>query len=220
MIPFRPFLRKEDLENPFYPKNTCRSGIKYSGTGLQNSQKTIMIFLLKLIGFHDNIAGTIRQGEFMKTPIIAREAVLNDIDTIIKFRIDFLKELGNIKTEAECDILSKKNRSFFLRNMASKDVIVWFIDSSGKIASTGAILLFKRPPVTIDSNGLEAYVFNLYTVPEFRRQGYATAIMHKIMEEAKKMQCSRTWLHATEEGALLYEKLGYRKKEDVMEFIL
>ncbi len=155
-----------------------------------------------------------------KTAATVREAVLNDIDIIIKLRIDFLKELGNIKTYAECEILSKKNRAFFLRNMASKDVVVWFIDSMGKIAATGALLYFKRPPVSAGNEGVEAYIFNLYTLPEFRNQGLATKIMHKIMEEAKKTQCSRAWLHATEEGHKLYEKLGFKKKDDVMEFIL
>jgi hypothetical protein len=44
--------------------------------------------------------------------------------------------------------------------------------------------------------------------------------MHSLTEEARKLQCSRAWLHATKEGFMLYEKLGYRKNETVMEFML
>ncbi len=148
-----------------------------------------------------------------------RQAVLDDIDIIIKIRLDFLKELGTVVSDHDAEILSKKSRDFFLRSMASKDTFVWFIEKDGKIVSTGAFLIFKQLPLSLNETGIDAYIFNIYTIPEYRRQGLATIITHQIMNEAKKVQCMRVWLHAIGEGALLYEKLGFKKREDVMEFL-
>ncbi len=148
-----------------------------------------------------------------------RQAVLDDIDIITKLRVDFLQELGTIGNEKEAEILAKKSRDFFLRNMASKEALIWFIEKDDKIVSTGAFLIFKHPPLSIKETGIDAYIFNIYTLPEYRRQGLATIITHIIMDEASKVPCMRVWLHAVGEGVMLYEKLGFKRKENVMEFL-
>ncbi|MGA2141563.1 MAG: GNAT family N-acetyltransferase [Brevinematales bacterium] len=148
-----------------------------------------------------------------------RQAILDDIDTITTLRLDFLRDLGTIGSEKEAEILTKKSRDFFLRSMASKEAMIWFIEKNNKIVSTGAFLIFKHPPLSMKETGVDAYIFNIYTLPEFRRMGLATEITHLIMEEARKVPCMRVWLHATGEGILLYEKLGFKAKENVMEFM-
>jgi ribosomal protein S18 acetylase RimI-like enzyme len=156
----------------------------------------------------------------MDKQFTVRQAVLDDIDVITKLRIDFLKELGMIANDKEAEILMKKSRDFFLRNMASKETLIFFIEKDSVIVSTGAFLIFRHPPLSITETGIEAYIFNIYTLPEYRRHGLASKITHIIMEEAKKVSCTRVWLHANGEGILLYEKLGFKLKEDVMELML
>jgi ribosomal protein S18 acetylase RimI-like enzyme len=61
--------------------------------------------------------------------------------------------------------------------------------------------------VTGDVIGL----YSVATVPEFRRLGYAEAIMRNIIEEAgRSNSIERTVLQATQSGLSLYQRMGYR----------
>lgn len=50
---------------------------------------------------------------------------------------------------------------------------------------------------------------NVYTVPEYRRQGIATEMLKMIIGLSKEKSISRLELSATEKGKGLYEKLGF-----------
>lgn len=56
-----------------------------------------------------------------------------------------------------------------------------------------------------------AGIYSVATLPQFRRLGFAEAIMRRVIEEAERTQGIRaTVLQATWSGISLYERLGYR----------
>lgn len=58
---------------------------------------------------------------------------------------------------------------------------------------------------------------NMYTKPEYRRQGIAYKTLDLLVTEAKARGISAISLEATEAGRALYEKYGFVKMEDEME---
>jgi GNAT superfamily N-acetyltransferase len=52
-------------------------------------------------------------------------------------------------------------------------------------------------------------VVNVYTEPEYRRQGIARALMLALMEWARTTAADRVVLHASSDGRALYESLGF-----------
>jgi GNAT superfamily N-acetyltransferase len=50
---------------------------------------------------------------------------------------------------------------------------------------------------------------NMYTVPEWRGRGVATALLREIIKFVKGTGARRIWLRATEEGRPVYEKAGF-----------
>jgi len=66
------------------------------------------------------------------------------------------------------------------------------------------------PPNYSNQSGKVAYIMNMYTLPEYRRQGVAAELLKRTIEGAKACGYSKITLHATDMGRPLYEKFGFR----------
>lgn len=53
-------------------------------------------------------------------------------------------------------------------------------------------------------------VYNMSTLPEFRRRGVATAVMSAILQDARSLECEYVGLTPTLMGRSLYQRLGFR----------
>lgn len=80
--------------------------------------------------------------------------------------------------------------------------------------------LFSRIPYKENLTGLEGYILNIYTSPQFREYGYANRILDKIIKYALSNQIKRLWLHGSEQAKVLYGKRGFIKKDNEMELLL
>jgi ribosomal protein S18 acetylase RimI-like enzyme len=54
-----------------------------------------------------------------------------------------------------------------------------------------------------------AYVYNVYVAPEHRRKGLAHRLMNELLEHCRQEGIKTVWLHASDEGRSLYEKMGF-----------
>lgn len=60
---------------------------------------------------------------------------------------------------------------------------------------------------------------NMYTAPEYRRQGIAIHTLDLLVKNAKKQGVSQIAFEATAMGRPLYERYGFMKMEDEMELV-
>jgi GNAT superfamily N-acetyltransferase len=58
-------------------------------------------------------------------------------------------------------------------------------------------------------NGKRGTLLNVFTYPEYRRIGLATKVIKQIITNVKQIGISTIDLDSTQEGKLLYEKLGF-----------
>src|SRR5690349_6604876 len=59
------------------------------------------------------------------------------------------------------------------------------------------------------AEGRHAIVLNVWTEPDWRRRGLATLLLKKILDWARAERLDRLVLHASDEGRLVYERLGF-----------
>ena len=64
-------------------------------------------------------------------------------------------------------------------------------------------------------SGKIAYVMNLCTLPDYRKQGIARLLMQKVIEWIKKNDLTVVSLHATEMGRKMYEELGFKETNEM-----
>lgn len=67
-------------------------------------------------------------------------------------------------------------------------------------------------------NSKAAYIQNMYTLKEYRRQGLAKELFVRTLEEAKAKGCSKVILNASDDGKPLYEQFGFKDVPDEMEY--
>jgi GNAT superfamily N-acetyltransferase len=93
-------------------------------------------------------------------------------------------------------------------------------ESEGRLVASSGMCLFRRLPLPESPPGLEGYVLNMYTEPEWRRRGLARALLHHLLDVARSRGVHRLWLHATNDGRTLYEREGFSPNPTALERLL
>jgi len=61
---------------------------------------------------------------------------------------------------------------------------------------------------------------NMYTLPQWRGKGIATALLQELIEYVKTTtEAKRIWLRTTRDGQSVYEKSGFVFTTDEMEYV-
>ena len=81
----------------------------------------------------------------------------------------------------------------------------------------GGISYFQVMPTYHNPTGKKAYIMNMYTNPDYRRQGIAFKTLELLVADAKERGITSISLEATDMGRPLYEKYGFVKMNDEME---
>ena len=144
-------------------------------------------------------------------PLHVRAAGPADLQTVLDFRMGMLgaifpAEKGGPPWDRAA--LRQENERWLAEHLG-RDCSAWLAEIDGEPAGTAAILWFPHPPGPRNPHGIEAYILNVYTRPEFRRLGVARALMTRAIAEARATGVSRIWLRASDEGRPLYEELGF-----------
>lgn len=84
--------------------------------------------------------------------------------------------------------------------------------------AAGTLALFVRLPYPGNLAGREAYLLNMYTVPAWRARGIATALLDAMTAHARAMGLGKVWLHASDAGRPLYERIGFVANPAYMEW--
>jgi GNAT superfamily N-acetyltransferase len=99
--------------------------------------------------------------------------------------------------------------------LPSGDYLGWVADAGGEVIASGGVVIHRLPPGPRNMDGREGYVMNIYTIPDWRRQGVATAIVQTILDHLKAQGIPVATLHATPVGRPLYERLGFASTNEM-----
>ncbi|MFX1418771.1 MAG: GNAT family N-acetyltransferase [Promethearchaeota archaeon] len=149
-----------------------------------------------------------------------RKANLKDIDKLIEFRVEFLKEIQECPPSKDLNIFRASLKEFFLEKMKSNEFIAWLAEFENKIIATSGLSFLQKPPHFINRTGKFAYIMNMYTKPEWRKKGIGAALLEKLFEEIKIRGIQSVVLHSTPSGFSLYEQYGFRENDGDKEMIL
>lgn len=147
------------------------------------------------------------------------KAGISDVDQIVKIRLAFLQELDRDLLGDNYQKLLEQTKEYFVRKMQEQELHTWFVLEKEKIVASGSLLIIEMPP-TIDGygGGLEGYIFNVYTLPEYRKKGLAKKLTTEIIKEAKLKLCNRLWLMSSNDySAGIYTSFGFQHRDDVMD---
>ena len=146
-----------------------------------------------------------------------RRAISDDIDQLVRLRLLLFEEAGEAVQQTQEEALREATQVYLTKSLPQETFFAWVAESDRKIVATSGLVVFERPPAPGNLSGEEAYVLNMYTLPEWRGQGLATALLQEILHFTKQTSIKRLWLHATESGRPIYEKAGFMSTANEME---
>jgi len=150
--------------------------------------------------------------------IIYQKLTEKELDIFIKMRIAQLREEG-----ATEDIdLTPELKNYYKRHMADNTFISWLaVDTdNGKIVGTSGISIVEKPPYFSCPTGKIALLSSMFTDKSYRRKGIATALLSRIVNEAKEQKCGTIQITASDTGVLLYSNFGFTKNNNFMQYKL
>ena len=156
----------------------------------------------------------------MKNLYSVDKASVSDIKEIIKLRVSLLKEVHEIQTEEEEVQIIHATKNYLETEISNHNFVSYIAKNDEEVVSVSGVSFFKRPPYLENLQGVEAYILNMYTLPSHRNQGLARQLLEKCIEECKKRDVKRIWLHASKDGEPLYKSMGFNFKGSEMELFL
>lgn len=149
-----------------------------------------------------------------------RLTTMEDIGNLVLLRMIFLQEAEEVGSSSSAEELKKSLYSYFKEKIPNKLFVSWLAEDEGKIIATSGLSFHVVPPSYENPLGEEAYLMNMYTLPEYRKQGIGGNLLNKILNEARKRGIRKIRLHTTDIGKSLYEKKGFVETKSEMVLLL
>lgn len=175
-----------------------------------------------------------------------KRATIDDLDILVETRIQVLRAANQISEEVDMSDVERQSRMYYEKALSDDTHVAYLVfaeamleenglkknSSSIKVVAgkelgkstlnkeifvgAGGISFYRVMPTFHNPTGEKAYIMNMYTLPEYRRQGIAYKTLDLLVAEAKKRNIKMISLEATEQGKPLYDKYGFVIMEDEM----
>jgi len=147
-----------------------------------------------------------------------RRATLKDVDPLVALRLAFLAEISGA---SEFDpVLRASLSEYFSRMIPTEEFIAFVAVADATIIATCGLVFHRHPPSNKNPTGHEAYIMNMYTLPEYRRRGIATRLLQMLIDDARRNDCGKISMHALPNGRSIYVNAGFTPIETEMRLSL
>lgn len=153
----------------------------------------------------------------MNTKFEYKKATIEDIDELVRTRIIVLRAANKLSNDVDMSVVEMESYAYYKRALESGNCIAYLVYDDGIFVGAGGVSFYQVMPTYHNPTGEKAYIMNMYTAPEYRRQGIAFHTLDLLVKDAKAQGVSQIALEATDMGQPLYEKYGFVKMEDEME---
>lgn len=148
-----------------------------------------------------------------------KKATIADIDELIRTRIIVLRTANKLSNDVDMSLVEKESYEYYKSALETGEHIAYLVYDNGSFIGAGGVSFYQVMPTYHNPTGKKAYIMNMYTALEYRRQGIAFHTLDLLVKDIRKQGVSQITLEATEMGRLLYEKYGFVKMKDEMELI-
>jgi GNAT superfamily N-acetyltransferase len=146
-----------------------------------------------------------------------RKAGRADVGALVDLRIDFMRLIKDLSPRDEEGWRAELSARFEA-GLESGDLVAWIcLDGESVVAASGLAYPADRDArAELGLGSGEALVFNMYTLPGYRRRGIAASLLRRTIGEARSRGAAALRLRPTDDGRPLYERLGFVDSGDDM----
>ena len=148
-----------------------------------------------------------------------KKATIENINELVRTRIIVLRAANKLSDDVDMSLVEKESYEYYKRTLENGEHIAYLVYDNEIFIGAGGVSFYQVMPTYHNPTGKKAYIMNMYTASEYRRQGIAFHTLDLLVKDARKQGISQITLEATEMGRPLYEKYGFVKMENEMELI-
>lgn len=141
-----------------------------------------------------------------------------DLEELVKTRMIVLRAANKLPEDVDMSAVEQESRAYYQRALETGEHIAYLAYDNGAFIGAGGVSFYQVMPTWHNPSGRKAYIMNMYTAPEYRRRGVAFHTLDLLVKAARERGAGQIGLEATQMGRPLYEKYGFVKLEDEMEW--
>ena len=145
-----------------------------------------------------------------------RRATTDDIETLVELRLEMQRENSD-GTQVAWAAVEEACRRYFAETLPPEVFVVFVAEVQGRVVATSGVSFVSRPPGSTSVLQCEGYVTNVYTVPDWRGRGVTATLLTATTEYAQQRGARLVYLHTSDAGRPVYEKLGFAQYARYME---
>lgn len=148
-----------------------------------------------------------------------RLADTKDIDQLIKMRWDFtLEDYPSAQEKSDYETFAKECRAFLESAINGSQWFIWVAEEEARLISHIYIELIQKVPRPGRVTRPFAYMTNVYTVKDYRGKGIGSKLISAVNNWMKESQYEFIIVWPSEEGVRFYERNGYTRCIEPMEY--
>lgn len=161
----------------------------------------------------------------MSLPFNVRKAEVRDIEALVRLRMELLHTAAALGvptdlSDAEWNEVDEAVRTYFEEAIPSGKYCGVVAEAGREVVACGGIIFMARPPYQRNADGSDAYLMNMYTLPEWRGKGAGTAIVAELLKLAKDAGVKRVALDAEAKARGVYARAGFHPNLEAMEILI
>ena len=148
-----------------------------------------------------------------------RKATIADLEILTETRIEVLRAANQLSNDVDMSEVRKQSYEYYQNSLKNDTHLAYLIFDDETFVGAGGISYFQVMPTYHNPTGKKAYIMNMYTKPDYRRQGIAFKTLDLLVADAKEKGITNISLEATDMGRPLYAKYGFVKMSNEMELL-
>jgi len=143
-------------------------------------------------------------------------ASIDNLAVLIKTRIQVLRAANKLADEVDMSMIEQESYHYYKDSLTNGTHIAYLVYKDALLVGAGGVSFYRVMPTYENPTGEKAYIMNMYTIPQYRKQGIAIKMLDYLVKESKARNVTFISLEATEMGKPLYEKYGFVEMENEM----
>jgi GNAT superfamily N-acetyltransferase len=145
-----------------------------------------------------------------------RLATVADAPIIVHHRRAMFTDMG-LGDSKDLDAMEATFAPYVTRALGDGSYRGWLAETGGgRVVAGGGLIVHEWPARPGNpSDPRRAYILNVYTEPDHRKQGLARRIMTAILAWCRAERLKAVSLHASTFGRPLYESLGFERTNEM-----
>lgn len=140
---------------------------------------------------------------------------LKDLELLVEHRLNMWKDIHPDLVD-QIESSREFTSRWIERKLQTNELIAFIVKSKDEaVMGSGCILIKEDQPRASTLKLSFPYILSMFTEPEHRGKGVASAIVREAIEWSRNNGYDRISLHASDKGRSLYEKFGFLQTNEM-----